>query len=72
MSIAVIQNYIKVIHLAVIHLIEIISCLFFKYLRFVNATDKHEMSYSWNPCFNFTEGPCKEVAVGTFSNISIF
>ncbi|XP_045169515.2 uncharacterized protein LOC123532202 [Mercenaria mercenaria] len=31
--------------------------------RFVNVSDKHEMSYSWNPCFNFTEGACKEVAM---------
>lgn len=31
--------------------------------RFVNVTDTHEMTYSWNPCFNFTEGACKEVAL---------
>ncbi|KAL4222946.1 hypothetical protein ACF0H5_018987 [Mactra antiquata] len=26
--------------------------------RFVNVSDSHEMSYSWNPCYNATQGSC--------------
>ncbi|XP_052247007.1 uncharacterized protein LOC127855464 isoform X2 [Dreissena polymorpha] len=31
--------------------------------RFYNVSDKYEYAYSWNPCYNFTEGNCSEVSV---------
>lgn len=31
--------------------------------RFVNISDKHEMVYSLNPCSNFTQGECEDVAI---------